>query len=325
MSKKKNFSLIFGCSGQDGSLLSRSLLKQNYEVVGTSRAMKADRSIVLKNHKLLGIDKDIRIQSCNLNCFDEVANLITKVKPDEIYNLAAQSSVGKSYKNPQETFSSIIDISLNILEVCKAINYDGNLFFAGSSEIFGNTETKAKLEHKQQPLSPYGIAKQTSFNLVKTYRELHDLKCVTGILFNHESPLRDRDFVTQKIISEALLCTKDKSHKLKLGNISVKRDWGWAEEYIQAIQLINRSKIKKDHIVCTGKLNSLETFVKIVFQELNLNWKDHVTFDSELLRKGEIEKSFGDPYQIKCDLNWEAKFNLNNIIKELIRFKVKFL
>ena len=320
MSKK--ISLIFGCSGQDGSLLSRSLLEQNYEVVGTSRAIEADEVVVLKNHKLLGIEKDIRLENCKLTSFDEVEFLIRKVNPDEIYNLAAQSSVGKSYKNPQETFFSIVDVTLNILEVCRAINYDRSLFFAGSSEIFGNTETRAKLEHKQNPLSPYGIAKQTSFNLVKTYRELHNLKCVTGILFNHESPLRNENFVTQKIISEALLCTKNKSHKLKLGNISVQRDWGWAEEYIQAIQLINRSLIKKDQIVCTGKLNSLEVFIDIVFKELNLDWKDHVTFDAELLRKGEISKSFGDPSQIKNDLNWEARFDIKNIIKELIKYKI---
>ena len=321
----KKISLIFGCSGQDGSLLSRSLLKQNYEVVGTSRAIKTNEVTFLRNHSLLGIDKDVRFKNCHLTNFKEVANLIDKVNPDEIYNLAAQSSVSKSYKNPQETFTSIVDITLNILEVCRETNYDGNIFFAGSSEIFGNTEIKANIKHEHRPLSPYGIAKETSFNLVKLYRNLYNLKCVTGILFNHESPLRNKNFVTQKIISEALLCTNKKSHKVSLGNLNVQRDWGWAEEYIEAFQLINRSTSKKDQIVCTGKLTKLERFVEIVFDELNLNWKDHVTSDSELFRKGDIIKSFGDPSQIKNDLNWEAKVNINSIIKKLIEFKINSL
>ncbi len=320
MSKK--ISLVIGCSGQDGALLSLSLLKQGYEVIGTSRNIEERKLSKLDNHSILGIEKDIRIENCDIKNFTKVAELVEKYKPNEIYNLAAQSSVGKSYIYPQETLTSIISITLNILEVARQIKYDGNLFFAGSSEIFGNTQTKATLEHKQLPSSPYAIAKQTSLNLVKMYRNLHNLKCVTGILFNHESPLRSESFVTQKIISEALLCAKNKSHQLRLGNINVERDWGWAEEYVEGIQLINRSLNLKDQIVCTGKLTKLEGFIQIVFETLNLNWKNHVICDKQFYRKGEIQKSYGDPSQMKNDLNWEAKVDLTTIIKKLIEFKI---
>ena len=320
MSKK--ICLVIGCSGQDGALLCLSLLKQGHEVIGTSRNIEDRKLPTRANHSILGIENDIRIENCDLKNFKEVDKLIEKYKPVEIYNLAAQSSVGKSYTHPQETLGSIINITLNILELARQIKYEGNIFFAGSSEIFGNTNTPATLEHKQKPSSPYAIAKQTSFNLVKMYRELHKLKCVTGILFNHESPLRSENFVTQKIITQALLCSKNKSHKLRLGNINVERDWGWAEEYVEGIQLINRSLHLKDQIVCTGKLTKLEEFIQIVFETLNLNWENHVTSDKKLFRKNEIVKSYGDPRQMKNDLNWEAKVDLITIIQKLIHFKL---
>ena len=317
----KKTSLVLGCSGQDGTLLSRSLLRQNYEVIGTSRKIKKDKISQIPNHSILGIEKDIRTIKCDITNFNEVSYLIEKYQPNEIYNLAAQSSVGKSFEYPQETFKSIVDVTLNLLEVCRQIDFKGNLFFAGSSEIFGHTKSGANIKHKQQPVSPYGIAKQTSFNLVKLYRNLYDLKCITGVLFNHESPLRSKNFVTQKIITEALLCQKNKSHKLKLGNINIERDWGWAEEFVEGYQLMNRSLHLKDQILCTGKSTKLKKFVRIVFKKLDLNWRDYVVVDSDFFRKGEIQKSYGDPNQIKNDLNWEAKISLETIIEKLIDFK----
>lgn len=321
MSKKK--SLILGCSGQDGSLLSLSLLKQNFEVIGTSRKIKNQQFSKIANHSILGIEKDIKLENCDIKDFEEVRKLIEKYKPDEIYNLAAQSSVGKSYKYPQITLTSIVDVTLNILEVCREIQYDGNVFFAGSSEIFGETKSKANINHLHRPTNPYGIAKQTSYNLVNMYRNSYNLKCVTGILFNHESPLRNDHFVTQKIISEALYCSKHQSHKVRLGNLNVARDWGWAEEYVEGIQLVNRSLDIKDQILCTGKLTKLEDFVRIAFEKLNLNWKNHIISDPEFYRKGEIKYSYGDPYQMKRDLNWEAKLNIDEIITRLLEYKIK--
>ena len=320
MPKKK--SLILGCSGQDGALLSLSLLKQDFEVIGTSRKLKRNKLPKIINHSILGIEKDIRLVNCDITNFDEVSNLIEKYKPNEIYNLAAQSSVGKSFKYPQETLKSIVEVTLNLLEVCRQIDYSGNLFFAGSSEVFGDTKSRANINKKQRPVSPYGIAKQTSFNLVKLYRDLHNIKCVTGILFNHESPLRSKNFVTQKIITEAFLCSKNKSHKLRIGNINIARDWGWAEEFVEGFQVMNRNKNLKDQIICTGKSTKLKKFINLVFTKLNLNWRDHVVVDSDLFRKGEINKSYGDPNQMKNDLDWKAKVDLETIIEKLIEFKL---
>jgi len=318
--KKK--SLILGCSGQDGALLSLSLLKQDFEVIGTSRKLKRNKLPKIINHSILGIEKDIRLVNCDITNFDEVSNLIEKYKPNEIYNLAAQSSVGKSFKYPQETLKSIVEVTLNLLEVCRQIDYSGNLFFAGSSEVFGDTKSRANINKKQRPVSPYGIAKQTSFNLVKLYRDLHNIKCVTGILFNHESPLRSKNFITQKIITEAFLCSKNKSHKLRIGNINIARDWGWAEEFVEGFQVMNRNKNLKDQIICTGKSTKLKKFINLVFTKLNLNWRDHVVVDSDLFRKGEINKSYGDPNQMKNDLDWKAKVDLETIIEKLIEFKL---
>lgn len=320
MSKK--ISLIFGCSGQDGSLLSLSLLKQNFQVIGTSRKVIIGKKLKISNHAKLGIEKDLKLVNCDMNDPEVIKKLIQKYKPDEIYHLAAQSSVGKSYTHPKETLNSIVDVTLNILEVCRQLNYNGHIFFAGSSEIFGNTNYQANINHSHKPISPYAIAKQTSYNLVKMYRKLYNLKCVTGILFNHESPFRDQNFVTQKIISEALYCSKNKTHKLRLGNLNIARDWGWADEYVEGIQLINRSPNIKDQILCTGKLTKLEDFVNLTFKQLNLNWKDHVISDKQFFRKGEIKQSFGDPAQMKDDLNWEAKVDIHLIIEKLIDFKV---
>ena len=320
MIKKK--SLVLGSTGQDGALLSLSLLKQNYVVIGTSRKIQTYGLPEIANHASLGIEKDIKLENCDPEDFKQVKDIIEKYKPNEIYNLAAQSSVGKSYNYPQKTLKSIVDVTLNILEVCRHIKYDGRIFFAGSSEIFGNTESGAKISDPHKPVNPYGIAKQASYNLVKMYRNLYNLKCVTGILFNHESHMRSEDFVTQKIITGAINCSRNKSHKIRLGNLKISRDWGWAEEYVEGIQLMNRSLNIKDQILCTGKLTKLEEFVQIAFEQLNLNWKDHVLLDKEFLRKSEIYTSYGDPTQMKDDLKWEAELNIHEIIEKLINYKI---
>tara|TARA_Y100000994_G_C15661925_1_gene429856 strand:+ start:483 stop:1445 length:963 start_codon:yes stop_codon:yes gene_type:complete len=306
--------LVLGATGQDGSLMCKSLLRQNYKVIGFSRSIGNN----VPNHKKLGIEKEVEMRSGNIEDFEIVEALIEKNMPDEIYNLAAQSSVGKSFSNPLETTQSIINGTINILEVSKKINYKGKIFFAGSSEIFGLTEQGATIDHIQRPNSPYGIAKQASMNLVKMYRKSAGLNCLTGILFNHESSLRDNKFVTKKIISEAIKCTKDKKLKFKLGNINVERDWGCAKEYVEAMQLMTRVEKIGDQIICTGKSTKLKDFIKIVFKELNLDWHDHIIIDKNLFRPFEISKSFGNPSKMFEDLNWMAKTNLEELISRMI-------
>ncbi len=312
MTSKK--ALIFGVSGQDGCLLAKSLLVKGFGVVGVSR--KDLRGF--PNFTKLGINNDIELIQCDIEKKDQILELIAKVKPDEIYNLAAQSSVSKSFSHATETINSIISGSLNILEATKKIEYDGRIFFAGSSEIFGNTEKAACINTSHDPRSPYGVGKQASFNLVKIYRESFGLNCVTGILFNHESSLRKDNFVTQKIIKSAIDIKEKKYEKIELGNISIVRDWGWAPEYVEAMQLILRDIENKDQVICTGKKNSLNYFVKKVFDKLDLNWEKHVQINKDLFRANEIMQSYGNPEKLFKDLGWRSKINIDTIIDMMI-------
>ena len=311
--------LIFGCNGQDGSLISKSLLEKNYKVIGVSRQGQDTSTI----NSSLGIDKDIETAKGDIKNFNFVQKLIAKYQPDEIYNLAAQSSVGESFKEPIITAESIINGTLNILEASRKLQFRGRIFFAGSSEMFGETRTAADINHIHKPNNPYSIGKQTSYQLVKFYRTTYNLKCITGVLFNHESTLRKENFVTQKIISGAIKCFKTKTHVLKLGNLDISRDWGWAEEYVEAMQIIARADSLKDHVICTGKSTKLKEFIQIVFNKLNMNWEDHVTYNKDLYRDTDIKISFGNPKPLEEDLHWKAKVSLEECINKLIDYKLK--
>ncbi len=312
MTSKK--ALIIGVGGQDGCLLAKSLLLKGNEVIGLSRKYLQNS----KNLKKLGIENDFDIQQGDITKRDTLLKLIEDIKPDEIYNLAAQSSVSKSFSHSSETINSIVNGSLNILEVCKTIKYSGRIFFAGSSEIFGNTEKAACLNTIQDPRSPYGVGKQASLNLVKIYRESFKLNCITGILFNHESSLRKDNFVTQKIIKSAIDIKRKKYSKLELGNLSIIRDWGWAPEYVEAMQLILRDVENKDQIICTGEKNSLNYFVQTVFEKLDLNWEKHIQINKKLFRENEIMQSYGNPEKLFKDLGWRSKVKIESMIEMMI-------
>lgn len=306
--------LVFGCTGQDGSLLSRSLLRQNIDVVGISRSSNPNLSI----HSALGIKGEMEIVTGDLCDFRVMLELITRHRPDEIYNLAAQSSVGLSFRQPVDTFNSIINGTINLLEVARFAGFDGRLYFAGSSEIFGNTPSPADAKARRHPLSPYAIAKDASFNAVQVYRQAYGLKCVTGILFNHESPYRSPTFVTRKIVDGALMCLRDRQSKLCLGNLQVARDWGWAEEYIEAMQLILRADSLEDHVICTGRMQTLEYFVELVFSMLGLDWRQHVQLQEHLMRPSEILQSLGDPGPMMRAHGWRAQVDIDGVVERLV-------
>tara|TARA_B100000579_G_C22840494_1_gene861203 strand:+ start:410 stop:1402 length:993 start_codon:yes stop_codon:yes gene_type:complete len=312
-------SLILGCAGQDGSLMCHSLLKKGEKIIGLSRSQTNQ----IPNHLELGIDKKIESKKGDIRNFSTLADLIETYKPDKIFNFAAQSSVGKSFTYPIETIEGIVNGTINILEVARKLNFQGKIFFAGSSEMFGLTKVRANVNHHQNPGNPYAIGKQTSFNLVKFYRENYKVNCSTGVLFNHESHLRTSNFVTQKIIEGVIQSSKNKTHRITLGNVEIKRDWGWAPEYMEAIFKITEAAKSEDHIICTGKLTSLMEFIKIAYSKLNLNWKDHVIIDDKLKRKNEILQSFGDPMPIYKKLNWKSQVDVEEIITKLIEFKIK--
>ena len=313
--------MVFGCSGQDGALISRSLLRKNYEVIGTSRSNEPNKAIL----KALKIDKEIRIIKNDLNNIHQTRTLIDEIKPNCIYNFSAQSSVGRSFSYPLETQLSIVNATSTLLEACRLIDYDGSVFFAGSSEMYGDSKSAINYNSKIDLRSPYAAAKYQSYLLVKTYRELYKLKAFTGILFNHESPWRNENFISHKIILGAIECSRNKSHKVRLGNINISRDWGWANEYIEAIQIISNAEGSKDYVICTGKLTSLKEFINIAFSSFDLNWQDHIILDKSLIRSKDIMRSWGDPSQLKADLNWEAKVHVGEIIENLIQSEISNL
>ena len=306
--------LILGCTGQDGSFLCKSLLKKGHSIIGLSRKVNNE----IHNHAKLGIANEFEIEEGDVTNFQLIEKLISKHQPGRIFNLAAQSSVGKSINEPIDTIKGIVMGTLNLLEVSKKLHYPGKIFFAGSSEMFGDTKNPANIDHKQHPVSPYGIGKQTSFNLVKYYRNIHKIKGVTGVLFNHESHLRNENFVTQKIINGAVQIKKKELKKLKVGNINVIRDWGWAPEYVDAIQLIADSNDLKDHVICTGSSKSLKEFIEKVFNAFDLDWQKYVEIDKDIYRPCDIKQSYGDPLPLFNELGWKAEKDFEYIIDQLI-------
>jgi len=261
---------------------------------------------------------NLKILSIDLNSQSAIIDAISEIKPAEVYNMAAQSSVGKSFDLPSETFQSIVTLTSVILESAKLLNSKARYFFAGSSEMFGNTLLPATVSSPCSPLSPYAIAKEAAFKLVTLYRETYNLNCVTGILFNHESPYRSANFVTHKIINSAIACSINPFLKVPIGNLQIHRDWGWAAEYVEAIQLITRADSLNDHVICTGRSVMLEYFVKQAFSSLKLNWQDHIISDPNLFRPTDIIMSSGSPIELNNLLGWSSSADVDDVIERLI-------
>jgi GDPmannose 4,6-dehydratase len=305
--------LICGISGQDGSYLARLLLEKGYEVHGTSR--DAQMASFGNPHRL-GIKEQLSLHSMALNDFRSVLQVLAKVRPDEIYNLAGQSSVGLSFDQPVETLESISVGTLNLLEAIRFIGRKIKLYNAGSSECFGNTGGHPADEDTPfRPRSPYAVAKATAFWEVANYREAYNLFACTGILFNHESPLRPERFVTQKIVKSACRIAAGGIEKLHLGNITISRDWGWAPEYVEAMWLMLQQERAEDFVVATGETNTLADFVAAAFDIHGLNWQDYVICDQSLLRPSEIMVSYGDPAKASRVLGWRPRSRMRDVIK----------
>jgi len=309
--------LICGISGQDGAYLSKFLLKKGYNVYGTSRDAQLASFINLKK---LNIKDKIVFESMALNDFRSVLQVLNKVQPDEIYNLAGQSSVGLSFEQPVETMDSITIGTLNLLEAIRFTNMPIKFYNAGSSECFGDTEGAPADESTPfRPRSPYAVAKAAAFWEVANYREAYGIFACSGILFNHESPLRPERFVTKKIIATACRIASGSGEKLHLGNIDVVRDWGWAPEYVEAMWLMLQQDHSEDYVVATGESHSLKEFIKHTFDCFDLDWKRHVEADSDLLRPTDLMTGRANPYKGKRDLGWEARCKMKDVIKMMIK------
>jgi len=307
--------LIFGICGQDGVYLARLLRDQGYEVHGTSRDKEMANTSGLQR---IGVLDDVTIHSAALLDFRSVLQVIGDVRPDEIYNLAGQSSVGLSFAQPVETFEGIILGTLNILECLRFLKLPARFYNATSGEVFGNTETPADENTPFRPRSPYGVAKSTAFWTVANYRESYGIFACSGILFNHESPLRPARFVTQKIVRGAVDIADRTADKLTLGNIDVARDWGWAPDYVDAMARILKQDEPDDFVVATGTSTTLTEFVATVFDYLGLDWKSHVESASELMRPTDIRVSVGNPTKARVKLDWVAEARMPEIVHRLV-------
>lgn len=307
--------LICGVGGQDGSYLAHLLLGKGYEVFGTSRDALASG---FNNLLTLNIIKNVSLLSMDITDFRSVLYALEKVRPDEVYNLAGQTSVGLSFEQPVEAMTSIGLSTLNLLEAIRFTSPSIRLYNAGSSDCFGDTGSKCATEFTPfQPRSPYGVAKTTAHFLVQNYRDSYGLFACTGILFNHESPLRPRRFVTQKIVSAAARISKGSNERLELGNLAISRDWGWAPDYVKAMWSMLQQKEPDDFVVATGTSISLEEFVDRSFSYFNLSWKDHVDIRSELLRPSDIQMSRGSYAKAHKMLGWSPSIDVAGVIERM--------
>ncbi|WP_167631304.1 GDP-mannose 4,6-dehydratase [Mariprofundus ferrooxydans] len=314
--------LILGISGQDGCYLADLLLKKGYRVHGTSRDVDS-RSFV--NLQRLGIADQVSLHSASLVDFRNLLQVITQVEPDEIYNLAGQTSVGLSFSQPMETMESIALGSLQVLEVMRYLNAPIRLYNAGSSECFGAVSEGAP-SHEATPFhprSPYAAAKAAAFWATANYREAYGLHACSGILFNHESPLRPARFVTRKIVATACSIAGGSKDKLRLGNMAIRRDWGWAPEYADAMWRMLQLDSPEDIVIATGESHSLEEFVALVFQTLDLDWREHVEVDESLYRPSDLMFSEGDPSRAFERLGWKAEVHFAELIRRLVEAELK--
>ncbi|MCU0833652.1 MAG: GDP-mannose 4,6-dehydratase [Chromatiaceae bacterium] len=308
--------MICGISGQDGTLLAQLLLDKGYRVIGTSRdAQVASFGNLVK----IGIRDRVEVASMALNDFRSVLQVLARYAPDEVYNLAGQSSVGLSFEQPVETLESISVGTLNLLEGIRFLNRRTRFYNAGSSECFGDTGgAPANEQTPFRPRSPYAVAKAAAFWQVANYREAYGLYACSGILFNHESPLRPERFVTQKIVRAACRIAGGSKERLVLGRLDIQRDWGWAPEYVAAMWKMLHQPGPEDFLIATGETHSLQEFVAQAFAAVDLDWREYVDTDPALMRPTELAVSRADPAHAKAMLGWSPRSYMPDVVRAMV-------
>jgi GDPmannose 4,6-dehydratase len=241
-----------------------------------------------------------------------------KIQPDEVYNLAGQSSVGLSFQQPVETLESIAQGTLNLLEAIRFTGRPIRLYNAGSSECFGDTDQPADEGTPFRPRSPYAVAKAAAFWEISNYREAYGIYACSGMLFNHESPLRPERFVTRKIVAAACRIADGSREQLQLGNTAIQRDWGWAPEYVEAMWLMLQQHKPADYVIATGESHSLEEFVEAAFSSVGLDWRKHVVINESLLRPTDISVGRANPVRAKSELGWQARSRMHDVVRMMI-------
>ncbi|HKR08935.1 MAG TPA: GDP-mannose 4,6-dehydratase, partial [Gemmatimonadaceae bacterium] len=267
----------------------------------------------------LGIRERVRLSSMSVTDFRSVLQVLLRVKPTELYNLSGQSSVGLSFDQPVETLESVATGTLNLLETIRFSGLPVRLYSAGSGEVYGDTHGfPANEELRFAPRSPYAVAKAAAYWQVANYREAYRLYACTGILFNHESPLRPERYVTRKIVASACRIKGGSKERLMLGNINVSRDWGWAPEYVEAMWLMLQQPNADDFVVATGTTHTLAEFVDATFSYLGLDWHEHVESDASLYRPTDITLATADPSKAQAQLGWKATKKMSDVVRLMV-------
>lgn len=312
--------LITGISGQDGSYLAEYLLEIGYDVYGTIR-----RNSVAENQdsRLIHIQKKINLFYGDVTDFPSMLKIIMDIRPDEIYNLAAMSHVKISSEIPSYTIQANANGVLNLLEISKMLLPNVKFYQASSSEMFGNCiddDGYQRVSTPMNPVSPYGCSKLLSYHLVKHYRHAYNLHACNGILFNHESPRRGSNFVTNKVVKTAVEIKKGLKDKLELGNLDSYRDWGHSKDYVRAMHMIVNHKKPDEFIVATGKTHSVRELCEYVFNKLNMDYKDYVVQNPKYMRPEELKYLKGDSTKIKEILGWNPEYTFESMLDEMIRY-----
>lgn len=312
--------LICGISGQDGTYLAKLLLERGFEVWGSSRDAELN---AFSNLRRLGIYDSVKLLSLNPGDIGGMLGLLRNVRPDEVYSLAGQSSVGLSFAQPVETLESIALGTLNLLEAIRLSDLKVRFYNAGSTECFGDTgdgyATEASPLH---PRSPYAVAKASAYWMVANYREAYGMFACTGILSNHDSPLRPRRFVTRKIIHAVALLSLGQETRLTLGNLTVERDWGWAPDYVEAIAAMLQQETPQDYIIATGRSHALIDFVETAFKLAGKDWREFVTVDEQLLRPTDIVRNKVDPSKAAKELKWRAAYSMRDVVEKMLEQEI---
>ena len=314
---KKKIALIFGVSGQDGSYLADFLIKKNYSVIGVTRNKSKKNMYRLEKLKIFNRVKIIQGVALDQKFLNKIIKKYSSIK--EIYYLSGDSSATDSFIYPHKSFESNTTGILNILLTIKRINKKIKVFYAASGQFYGNSKNNYYSEKSViKPTTPYAIAKAAGYWLVKIFRENYDLYACSGILFNHESPLRSDEFVTKKIINVSKQIKKNNKVKLRMGNIDVYRDWGWAPEYVKAMWLMLQQKQPIDLIIGSGKKYSIRDFVNEVFKKMKIDKKNLITGTSKLIRKIDIQSYRANTTLCKKIIKWKTKITFKKIIHKMI-------
>jgi len=316
----KKVTLITGINGQDGSYLAELLLNKGYEVHGTLK-----RNSVSENQtsRLDNIYEQLNLHYADLTDLSSLISVIQKIKPSEIYNLAAQSHVRISFDQPIYTANVTGLGTLNMLEAIKLIDPTIKLYQASSSEMFGNNIDEDGYQRESTPMSPvspYGCAKVFSYNICRNYRNSYNMFISNGILFNHESPRRGTNFVTNKVCKEAVKIKLGLSNQLKLGNLDATRDWGHAKDYVEAMWMILQQDAPDDFVCSTGISHSVKELVEYVFDKLELDWKKYLMIDEKFYRPEELSDLKGDSTKLRSLTGWKPKYTFETMLDEMVEY-----